>query len=249
MRGTECGQKVGAFRGLFGLRGGSGPLPRSGGIPVEGDPAGLLREGGLCLRGGSDILQQNGSIPAQEHSLNTFKRAIAAGPSTNAASHPTLGAFQGRPRDRQRFSKPSPVKGTRLARLSSNEEMLRVYLGKEVHVQCMGAREFRGTVRGLDGFGSMVLDNSTEYIMVEDPEDPEVAVWSGRTRKMGLMVLLGKAILTILPTEGLRQIPNPFADKEPEGGLPLEHPVTGPLGAVGAGAQHATGQPASRWAG
>jgi small nuclear ribonucleoprotein (snRNP)-like protein len=56
------------------------------------------------------------------------------------------------------------------------------FLGQEVHVQMAGGQEYRGRLRGYDGFGNIVLDNSTEYVM-EQLDDPDSTVWTGQTVK------------------------------------------------------------------
>lgn len=60
---------------------------------------------------------------------------------------------------------------------------LEIFLNKEVHIQAVGDTEYRGIVRGFDGFGNIVLDNSTEYIMQSDEEDEDVCHWTGETRR------------------------------------------------------------------
>jgi small nuclear ribonucleoprotein (snRNP)-like protein len=63
------------------------------------------------------------------------------------------------------------------------ESPLEDFVGEEVHVQMAGGQEVRGRLRGYDGFGNLVLDNTTEYVMEQLDDDPDSCVWSGKTNK------------------------------------------------------------------
>ena len=100
--------------------------------------------------------------------------------------------------------------------------MLRHFLGKETHVKCEGRRDFTGIVLSYDSYGNLVLGNTTELIMEYPDEDDDMPVFTGRTRFLGQMVCNGKNVLGLWPTEGEREIDNPFPEHEPPG-LSLIH--------------------------
>ena len=104
--------------------------------------------------------------------------------------------------------------------------MLCHFLGKETYIKCEGRREFVGTVLSYDSYGNLMMDNTTEMIMEYADEDEEYPVRTKRTRFLGLTVCHGKNILGMWPTEGSRDIDDPFPDHEhpglAESGVPLD---------------------------
>jgi U6 snRNA-associated Sm-like protein LSm7 len=112
-------------------------------------------------------------------------------------------------------------------RRGGDDSVLRHFLGKETYVKCEGNREFTGIVMSYDSYGNLVLDNTTEMVMDYngDDDDDDVPVFSGETRFLGLSICHGKKILSLWPTEGTRDIENPFPVHEHEGlvdyGTPL----------------------------
>jgi len=81
------------------------------------------------------------------------------------------------------------------------------YIDQEVMVKFIGGREVTGILKGWDKRINIVLDNAVERL--RDPSDPLVT--SDKTRALGFVVCRSTAVVTITPTEGLKEIPNPFA--------------------------------------
>ena len=111
-------------------------------------------------------------------------------------------------------------------RRGGDDSVLRHFLGKETHVKCEGRRDFTGIVLSYDSYGNLVLGNTTELIMEYPDEDDDMPVFTGRTRFLGQMVCNGKNVLGLWPTEGEREIDNPFPEHEPPGladsGVPID---------------------------
>ena len=63
-----------------------------------------------------------------------------------------------------------------------------------------------GTLKGFDNILNLVLDDCEEVL--RDPEDPSQL--TSQTRKLGLVVCKGTALMLINPTEGSEEIANPF---------------------------------------
>lgn len=63
-----------------------------------------------------------------------------------------------------------------------------------------------GSLKGYDPLVNLVLDDAVEYL--RDPEDPYRL--TGQTRKLGLVVCRGSAVMLISPADGKEEIVNPF---------------------------------------
>jgi len=69
-----------------------------------------------------------------------------------------------------------------------------------------GGREVTGILKGYDQLVNIVLDDTTEYM--RDPYDPYKI--TDKTRKLGLTVARGTAVMLVSPTDGTQEIANPF---------------------------------------
>eukprot|EP00937_MAST-01D_sp_MAST-1D-sp2_P005367 g5367.t1 len=81
-----------------------------------------------------------------------------------------------------------------------------------VRVKFQGGREVTGLLKGYDQLVNLVLDDCTE--MIRDPTDPYKL--TDETRKIGLVVCRGPAVMLISPVDGTEEIENPFAQEEEE---------------------------------
>ncbi|KAL6565716.1 Sm-like protein lsm7 [Orobanche hederae] len=68
-----------------------------------------------------------------------------------------------------------------------------------------------GTLKGYDQLLNLVLDEATEFL--RDPEDPLKT--TDQTRRLGLIVCRGTAVMLVSPTDGTDEIANPFV--QPDG--------------------------------
>ncbi|XP_065063936.1 U6 snRNA-associated Sm-like protein LSm7 [Rhopilema esculentum] len=84
------------------------------------------------------------------------------------------------------------------------------YMDKSVRVKFSGGREVSGVLKGFDQLLNLVLDNTTEY--VRDADDSYKL--SDETRKLGLTVCRGTAVVLICPLDGMESISNPFLQQE-----------------------------------
>ncbi|ODV86616.1 hypothetical protein CANARDRAFT_27044 [[Candida] arabinofermentans NRRL YB-2248] len=89
---------------------------------------------------------------------------------------------------------------------------LQRFQDKRIIVTFIGGRKVTGTLKGFDQLMNLVLDDSDESI--RDPSDNRV--FTGETRKLGLVVVRGPLLLTISPVEGFEVIDNPFNQPEEE---------------------------------
>jgi len=81
---------------------------------------------------------------------------------------------------------------------------------KPVEVKFTGGREVNGVLKGYDQLVNLVLDDCVEKI--RDPDDPYKL--TDDTRKLGLVVCRGTAVMLICPVEGTEEIANPFIAAE-----------------------------------
>lgn len=81
-----------------------------------------------------------------------------------------------------------------------------------VRVKCLGGRELRGILKGYDELVNLVLDDTDEFI--RDLNDPNTI--TGKTRKLGLVVVRGTQVSLVSPEDGMEEIANPFIATEEE---------------------------------
>lgn len=81
------------------------------------------------------------------------------------------------------------------------------YLNKRVKVKLIGGREVTGVLKGHDATSNLVLDDTEEYL--RDPKNPYMV--TTETRKLGLIVTRGTAVMLMCPVDGCEEIENPFA--------------------------------------
>ncbi|KAL6071491.1 U6 snRNA-associated Sm-like protein LSm7 [Balamuthia mandrillaris] len=86
------------------------------------------------------------------------------------------------------------------------------FLNQKVTVKFTGGREVQGVLKGHDNILNIVLDETIEFL--RDPLDPYKP--TTQTRKLGLVVCKGTAIMLICPVEGTVEISNPFAKETEE---------------------------------
>ncbi|KAF2319446.1 hypothetical protein GH714_015883 [Hevea brasiliensis] len=77
--------------------------------------------------------------------------------------------------------------------------------------QAHGGRQVTGTLKGYDQLLNLVLDEAIEYL--RDPDDPLKT--TDQTRRLGLIVCRGTAVMLVSPTDGTDEIANPFL--QPDG--------------------------------
>ncbi|XP_020598886.1 sm-like protein LSM7 isoform X1 [Phalaenopsis equestris] len=85
------------------------------------------------------------------------------------------------------------------------------FVDKGVQVKLTGGRQVSGTLKGYDQLLNLVLDEAIESL--RDPDDPLKT--TDQTRRLGLIVCRGTAVMLVSPTDGTDEIANPFI--QPEG--------------------------------
>ena len=69
-----------------------------------------------------------------------------------------------------------------------------------------------GTLKGYDVQNNLILDEAIEHLrgiqIIKDKSDHYT--YTGETRKLGMLVVRGNLIQTIMDTEGVTEIENPF---------------------------------------
>ncbi|XP_068666458.1 sm-like protein LSM7 isoform X3 [Aristolochia californica] len=83
------------------------------------------------------------------------------------------------------------------------------FVDKGVQVKLTGGRQ--GTLKGYDQLLNLVLDEAVEFL--RDADDPLKT--TDQTRRLGLIVCRGTAVMLVSPTDGTDEIANPFL--QPEG--------------------------------
>ncbi|RRT68186.1 hypothetical protein B296_00018343 [Ensete ventricosum] len=68
-----------------------------------------------------------------------------------------------------------------------------------------------GTLKGYDQLLNLVLDEATEFL--RDADDPLKT--TDQTRRLGLIICRGTAVMLVSPTDGTDEIANPFI--QPDG--------------------------------
>ncbi|CAH8387654.1 unnamed protein product [Eruca vesicaria subsp. sativa] len=84
------------------------------------------------------------------------------------------------------------------------------FVDKGVQVKLTGGRQVTGTLKGYDQLLNLVLDGAVEA--VRDHDDPLKT--TDQTRRLGLIVCRGTAVMLVSPTDGTEEIANPFAQPE-----------------------------------
>ncbi|GFP93114.1 sm-like protein lsm7 [Phtheirospermum japonicum] len=104
------------------------------------------------------------------------------------------------------------------------------FVDRGVQVKLTGGRQVTGTLKGYDQLLNLVLDEAVEFLrvtwvfykkymqlanitLVPYPEDPLKT--TDQTRRLGLIVCRGTAVMLVSPTEGTDEIANPFV--QPDG--------------------------------
>ncbi|KAK4484987.1 hypothetical protein RD792_007594 [Penstemon davidsonii] len=85
------------------------------------------------------------------------------------------------------------------------------FVDKGVQVKLTGGRQVTGTLKGYDQLLNLVLDEAIEFL--RDPDDPLKT--TDQTRRLGLIVCRGTAVMLVNPTDGTDEIANPFV--QPDG--------------------------------
>ncbi|XP_059428053.1 sm-like protein LSM7 [Alnus glutinosa] len=85
------------------------------------------------------------------------------------------------------------------------------FVDKGVQVKLTGGRQVTGTLKGYDQLLNLVLDEATEFL--RDADDPLKT--TDQTRRLGLIVCRGTAVMLVSPTDGTDEIANPFL--QPDG--------------------------------
>lgn len=98
---------------------------------------------------------------------------------------------------------PPPEKKRKETLLSAD---LGKFLDKKIRVKFQGGREATGTLKGYDQLLNLVLDNTVEHM--RDPDDQFKIL--DETRKLGLVVCRGTAVVLLCPADTMEAIPNPF---------------------------------------
>ncbi|XP_048232147.1 sm-like protein LSM7 isoform X1 [Ricinus communis] len=94
------------------------------------------------------------------------------------------------------------------------------FVDKGVQVKLTGGRQVTGTLKGYDQLLNLVLDEAVEYLRVNfiasnlmaDPDDPLKT--TDQTRRLGLIVCRGTAVMLVSPTDGTDEIANPFIQQD-----------------------------------
>ncbi|WZY78717.1 hypothetical protein YC2023_025101 [Brassica napus] len=84
------------------------------------------------------------------------------------------------------------------------------FVDKGVQVKLTGGRQVTGTLKGYDQLLNLVLDAAVES--VRDHDDPLTT--TDQTRRLGLIVCRGTAVMLVSPTDGTEEIANPFVQPE-----------------------------------
>jgi len=100
----------------------------------------------------------------------------------------------------------SKIPPVQTAKKPSSVFDLNPYIDKEIRVKFVGGREVVGALRGWDTSGSLILDETTEYL--RDPLDPTII--TDKTRKLGRVLCKGASVMSLCPVEGMQEIENPF---------------------------------------
>ncbi|GER45193.1 small nuclear ribonucleoprotein family protein [Striga asiatica] len=95
------------------------------------------------------------------------------------------------------------------------------FVDKGVQVKLTGGRQVTGTLKGYDQLLNLVLDEAVEFlrgkfkrliVALRNPEDPLKT--TDQTRRLGLIVCRGTAVMLVSPTDGTEEIANPFLQSD-----------------------------------
>ncbi|XP_027113692.1 sm-like protein LSM7 [Coffea arabica] len=84
------------------------------------------------------------------------------------------------------------------------------FVDKGVQVKLTGGRQVTGTLKGYDQLLNLVLDEAIEFL--RDPDDPLKT--TDHTRRLGLIICRGTAVMLVSPTDGTDEIANPFVQAD-----------------------------------
>ncbi|KAJ0961741.1 hypothetical protein J5N97_000060 [Dioscorea zingiberensis] len=101
--------------------------------------------------------------------------------------------------------------GTKMSGRKETVLDLAKFVDKGVQVKLTGGRQVTGTLKGYDQLLNLVLDEAIEFL--RDSDDPLKT--TDQTRRLGLIVCRGTAVMLVSPTDGTDEIANPFG--QPEG--------------------------------
>jgi U6 snRNA-associated Sm-like protein LSm7 len=102
-----------------------------------------------------------------------------------------------------------------------------------VRVKCPGGRELQGVLRGYDELVNLVLDDCEEFLrtgkdwttkmlaaLIARPHTEHTSFvyystddtqqTTGKTRRLGLVVIRGTQVSVVMPHDGVEEIANPF---------------------------------------
>merc|ERR1739838_796805 len=99
----------------------------------------------------------------------------------------------------------SQTQGSNDGKESFIKQELNKHLGTKVTVECHGGREIVGTLKGFDATLNLALDHSEDSIIGSDEK-----------RHLGLILVRGTSLITIIPCEGYEPIKNPFVNNNAE---------------------------------
>jgi len=84
------------------------------------------------------------------------------------------------------------------------------YINKPITVKFTGGREVQGILRGYDTLLNLVLDDTVEFLHVQNPSPDMPSALQTRTRKLKVSVCRGTSVMLICPVDGTEEIRNPF---------------------------------------
>ncbi|KAJ0987058.1 hypothetical protein J5N97_005414 [Dioscorea zingiberensis] len=114
-------------------------------------------------------------------------------------------------RDEKEVWEKSGSIGTKMSGRKETVLDLAKFVDKGVQVKLTGGRQVTGTLKGYDQLLNLVLDEAIEFL--RDSDDPLKT--TDQTRRLGLIVCRGTAVMLVSPTDGTDEIANPFV--QPEG--------------------------------
>ena len=105
---------------------------------------------------------------------------------------------------------------------NKRQQHLQEFLEKKIQIKFAGGREVVGVLRGFDNTSNIVLDQCIEFerdpedssrrMLIVDPDNKDKMM--EKTRKLGIVVCRGSAVMFICPDDGTQEIENPFQDDD-----------------------------------